>query len=360
VNTSPTAQVLAQWDDWSSNCTDRLFDLDARVATQGSADDRLDIAAVFVARKAIVDRIEAMRAAQGRDERTATALAAQPLLDEQGGLVANDLTAGATLVDAVLGRIEGHLAVTEAREGEIARSIATATADLAEAAALAESLGQQAKQVAELHDRQAATAREAVSLTALAVDAHALLVGLRAADAERTRVLAALPDVPAKLTALRTRETVVRALVDEVRTKVVPVPNLAVPAVDALGATPSVDALPWPAARAQLEPYLSRLDRVGAALDEVERRFRTALERRNDLRGLLQAYRDKADAHRLGEDPRLEPKYQAARDVLWSAPCDLEVAAPLVTAFTDAVNATIGGTSATDPMPDMSPKEDAR
>jgi hypothetical protein len=92
-----------------------------------------------------------------------------------------------------------------------------------------------------------------------------------------------------------------------------------------------------------LTPYLSRLDRLGAALDEVERRFRATLDRRNELRGLLQAYRDKAGQRRLAEDPRLEPKYRAAKDVLWSAPCDLTAAEPLVAAYTDAVNALVAG-----------------
>lgn len=343
MSTSPTAQVLAQWDEWSSRCTDRLFDLDARVNAQGSTDDQLDIAAVFVARKAIVERIEAMRAAGGRDERSAASLAGQPLVGEQGAPVASDLSAAATLVDAIMSRIEEHLTGIEVRETELVRSASGLAAALSEAEELSESLGSHVKRVADLRLRETAAGRDLAAISALADESGTVLTELRVASAERDRILAAVPGVLARLDTLRSREAAVRALVEEVREKVLPLPKLAVPAVDALGPVPDHVDLPWPAARDRLQPYLTRVDRLGAALDEVERQFRAALDRRNDLRGLLQAYRDKAGERRFAEDPRVELRYQAARDVLWSAPCDLGVAAPLVTAYSEAVNAVIAG-----------------
>jgi hypothetical protein len=45
----------------------------------------------------------------------------------------------------------------------------------------------------------------------------------------------------------------------------------------------------------------------------------------------------------LAEDARLDIRYRRARDVLWAAPCDLDVAAPLVADYTEAVNALVAG-----------------
>ncbi|KPC84934.1 MULTISPECIES: hypothetical protein [Streptomyces] len=47
---------------------------------------------------------------------------------------------------------------------------------------------------------------------------------------------------------------------------------------------------------------------------------------RAELRGRLDAYRAKVARHGLAEDPLLIERYDAARRMLWSAPCDLRVA----------------------------------
>jgi len=61
------------------------------------------------------------------------------------------------------------------------------------------------------------------------------------------------------------------------------------------------------------------------------------LGRREELRGMLQAY--KAKAARLGaaEDLGLSEIYEAARDRLWTAPCDLGAAADAVAAYQQAI-----------------------
>jgi hypothetical protein len=61
------------------------------------------------------------------------------------------------------------------------------------------------------------------------------------------------------------------------------------------------------------------------------------LGRREELRGMLQAY--KAKAARLGaaEDLGLTESYEAARDLLWTAPCDLGAAADAVAAYQQAI-----------------------
>lgn len=50
------------------------------------------------------------------------------------------------------------------------------------------------------------------------------------------------------------------------------------------------------------------------------------LDRRDELRGRLDAYRAKAGRLGLSEDPRLTALYQRAHDLLWTSPCDLRQA----------------------------------
>lgn len=343
-----TPDVLAQWDDWSSRCTDRLFDLDARVQAAGTDDDRLDVAAAFLARKAISVRLDEIRAASatanGAGRQRAAALAAAPVVDDQGGPVAADLAAAAALVDAILARVEGRLGHAEQAEQATGAALAGIDRDIALAQPLVDDLGIHANRLADLRRRADAAPRTAAALAPLATEAATLLADLHAADEERSELFLQLPGLPARLELLREREAAVRKVVATAREKVLPLPNLAVPSVDALSPLPTADALhalPWPAARAQLQPALTTVARLAAAFDEVERRFGGALRERDDLRGLLQAFRDKAGASRLAEDPTLEAAFKAAEAVLWTAPCDLDRARPLVSAYTEAVNTTI-------------------
>ena len=85
------------------------------------------------------------------------------------------------------------------------------------------------------------------------------------------------------------------------------------------------------------------VDRAGAALDEAERRFRAPLARRDELRGLLQAFRDKAASAGLAEHEQLDPRYVAARDLLWAAPCDLADAEALVDEYVRTINQMMHG-----------------
>ena len=66
---------------------------------------------------------------------------------------------------------------------------------------------------------------------------------------------------------------------------------------------------------------------------------RAPVIRRNELRGLLHAFRAKAAREDRAEDPALIPLHQSACDALYEAPCDLDRAKACVQAFIDAVNA---------------------
>jgi hypothetical protein len=70
---------------------------------------------------------------------------------------------------------------------------------------------------------------------------------------------------------------------------------------------------------------------------DTERTVAALLSRRDELRGLLDAY--KAKAARVGgaEDPHLAARYAQARELLWTAPCDLTAAAGAVNGCQQAV-----------------------
>ncbi|HLK79057.1 MAG TPA: hypothetical protein VKU77_36100 [Streptosporangiaceae bacterium] len=128
----------------------------------------------------------------------------------------------------------------------------------------------------------------------------------------------------------------------------------------------SAEALPpRPPGVAELTARLADLDtllaagrwtRLAAELDEVEHELAAAsgnlratertvvdvLNRRDELRGLLGAYQAKAARLGAAEDPGLTERYNHARGLLWTAPCDLAAAADAVTGYQQAVLA-LGG-----------------
>jgi hypothetical protein len=63
------------------------------------------------------------------------------------------------------------------------------------------------------------------------------------------------------------------------------------------------------------------------------------LDRRGELRGRLEAYRAKAARLGVVEDERLTELYGEARDVLWTAPCDLRRATTVLAEFQRALRA---------------------
>jgi len=66
------------------------------------------------------------------------------------------------------------------------------------------------------------------------------------------------------------------------------------------------------------------------------------MDRRDELRGLLDAYQARAAKLGGAEDSELDARYDRARDLLWTAPCDLSAAADAVTHYQQAVLALSG------------------
>lgn len=69
--------------------------------------------------------------------------------------------------------------------------------------------------------------------------------------------------------------------------------------------------------------------------------IRAPLDRRDELRGLLEAYRARAARHGVSEAPALTAAHELARVLLWSAPCDLAAAEAAVRDYLAAVGAAL-------------------
>ena len=65
---------------------------------------------------------------------------------------------------------------------------------------------------------------------------------------------------------------------------------------------------------------------------------------RAELRGRLDAYKAKVARHGLAEDPVLVERYEKARRMLWSAPCDLRAADQAVLRYQQAATEVLGTT----------------
>ena len=107
-----------------------------------------------------------------------------------------------------------------------------------------------------------------------------------------------------------------------------------------------LDALLAAGRLTRLSSELDQLDRdlagLTTGLRDTERAVAGVLSQRAELRGLLGAYQAKAARLGAAEDPGLTARYDRARGLLWTAPCDLAAAADAVTSYQQAVLA-LGG-----------------
>ncbi|MFF8290608.1 hypothetical protein ACF068_15455 [Streptomyces sp. NPDC016309] len=102
----------------------------------------------------------------------------------------------------------------------------------------------------------------------------------------------------------------------------------------------------------RLSPLLEALERE--AEDELLRAreqltaVTAPLAVRAELRGRLDAYRAKVARHGLAEDPLLIERYDVARRMLWSAPCDLRAAEQAVLRYQRAAAEALSGAGPVD------------
>lgn len=103
----------------------------------------------------------------------------------------------------------------------------------------------------------------------------------------------------------------------------------------------SLDALRAEGRWARLDSELDLTEKQATAAAKAcrdsEQEATALLDRRDELRGLLDAYRARAAKLGGAEDSDLDERYDRARDLLWTAPCDLPAAADAVTGYQQAV-----------------------
>ncbi len=222
--------------------------------------------------------------------------------------------AGADLVKADALGGEALAAEIAQLRGELDRQRAALNSD---------PLGAELATAIRLRDRSAAVAARAAELEGVRTGAAERIAALRAAAeavfGARSDALLAYQRAAARLA------------------RVPPVPD----ALDPAARLARLDALLAAGRLTTLSSELTQLERdLAAELDKFRESARTVvslLGKRDELRGLLDAY--KAKAARLGaaEDPDLSRMYDQTRDLLWTAPCDLDVAAAAVAAYQQAV-----------------------
>ncbi|WP_206314489.1 hypothetical protein [Streptomyces coryli] len=97
----------------------------------------------------------------------------------------------------------------------------------------------------------------------------------------------------------------------------------------------------------RLSPLLESLEqRAGDELTRAREELSAVtapLAVRAELRGRLDAYKAKVARHGLAEDPLLHERYEKARRMLWSAPCDLVAAEHAVLRYQQAALESLNG-----------------
>ena len=115
-------------------------------------------------------------------------------------------------------------------------------------------------------------------------------------------------------------------------------PGIAEPPLDGLAALAAAGR--WLALATELDRCDSALAAAVKQTEDCERLAATALANRDELRGLLGAYKAKAARLGVAEDADLVASYDQARDLLWTAPCDLTTAAAAVAGYQRALHVT--------------------
>lgn len=372
--TAKPAEVASQLDTTLSDVASALFTLDGAtdmvfVRTQADAGNSAAAALVtslglawerYPLAKDAVERLQA--AVASRDH-----AAADALLGPAAVTLPDGSTIGvAALLEDIRLRVE-HLAPEVATMAAGARE---AVARLDAARATFQDLLVRAGAVGADDDVEITAARAAVdqAMAAVAADPTAAHAGLgdldRVLAAARDRVETlerghrrlpgALATAAAQLVALESLAAQGREAAIRTRDRILDPAGMLAPVDLAAGGDGALG--PWlerirrqaesgatEAADAALTAWQREADATLAEATRVAEANAAPLLRRNELRGLLDAYRAKAAATGRDEDGRLDRAHAAAKDALYVAPCDLATAERLVSEYMAAVNATLQG-----------------
>lgn len=104
------------------------------------------------------------------------------------------------------------------------------------------------------------------------------------------------------------------------------------------------DALPamkaagrWTRLASELDVISKQAAAITRAYKEAEQAAAGLIDKRNEMRGLLDSYRAMAGGLGAAENVELDAIYQQAKALLWTAPCDLEAATAAVNGYQQAV-----------------------
>lgn len=98
----------------------------------------------------------------------------------------------------------------------------------------------------------------------------------------------------------------------------------------------------WTRLTAEAEVLGDALDAALAEATRIWQLIAGLLERREELRGRLSAYRVRAARRGAAESQPLEAYYQTARELLWGRPCDLAASTRALYVYQKAVLALDG------------------
>jgi hypothetical protein len=265
----------------------------------------------------VTSAVEAVWAAVAAplDAATADLARARPLVDGLGAGVRAEFRDAEDALAAQRAAVNTDpLALWRASpRGTAGRPAADGSADTSAAGRLRERAAALTARIAEL-DRVRRQARQRIDgLAAATASARAARQGAVAARGDAAVRISALPPLP---------------------------PEVAEPPLASLGAL-AADGQ-WSRLAAELDRCEAELAAASAQTAGVRQAAADAIDKRDELRGLLRAY--KAKAARLGaaEDPDLAARHDQAHGLLWTAPCDLATAEAAVAAYQRAILATEG------------------
>ena len=358
-------EALGRWADALGNALEEL-DAAAQLATRPDA-YTAEITLAMSMRQSIDARYHELVVTYdsgrvGADERAALAqLMWGRLPDALGAPTAFTLTEACTLTTALVDRLHAALSSDAVGGSGVASRILTVRATIERCRRQIDVLGVDPAaldvQSARLEHAVAGGVRDEIRATVDDVDraVTALERDLIKEASRRASTAHKFAEYQQRYADLVAQTASVSDLAARCRDRIADPPELAVPDVSVIGPPPDApgadasDAASWAAAREQLDQYATRLDRCGRALDQAERAYGAPLSARDDLRGLLGAYRTRAGRTGHAEDAHLSVAYEAARDLLWSAPCDLALARQRVEEYQHAVRVAVGAEAGTEP-----------
>ncbi len=349
------ARVMAELTQWSKFTGNALLDLDADMANAPDipTGDQMLAFAIWTTTDKVISEASglivpntATAPFRGDRHKEAIAMLARPVVGIDGTPFAANISEAMLIVESLMTTARDAI-----NQGEAARAGRTTLVEhLAVIRTLSNELEMGASELSSLETASANTnaATSAVQIKELVARATTLRSTLEAAIDERSRLLLSVKEEPAKLAELAQLEATAREVSARTVEKFTQPPRLGILSVNALGPTPPMPDLetqPWPAVRTVLVERAQKLERARQSLNIVISKNNSMLDERQSLRGLVDAYRAKAMASRIGETAAVSAAYAKVRDLLWSAPCDLDAGRVAANEYISLV----GGTPMTSP-----------